>query len=46
MKKIAYKDEIEQFKTVLSSIGKLQDWTLEDAAARFSNPLLDYIYFK
>lgn len=46
MKTVSYKDEIVQFKSVLSSIGETQGWTLEDAQTRFSNPLLDEIYFK
>lgn len=46
MKTVSYKDEIVEFKTVLSSIGKLQGWTLEEAQERFSNPLLDSLYFQ
>lgn len=48
MKTVSYKDEIVEFKKTLASIGDLQKvkWTLDDVKKRFSNPLLDYIYFE
>lgn len=46
LKKVAYKDEIPKFKETLARIGAMQNWTLEDIKARFSNPLLDYLYFE
>lgn len=46
MKTVSYKDEIVEFKKILSKIGGVQGWTLDDVRERFSNPLLDYIYFE
>jgi hypothetical protein len=45
LKETSYKDEIPKFKAVLEEIGGLQGWSLADLKARFSAPLLDYIFF-
>ncbi|KAI5200940.1 hypothetical protein E4T39_05436 [Aureobasidium subglaciale] len=42
---VAYKDEIPQCMAMLEKIGKRQDWTVEDLHKRFSNNLLDDIFF-
>lgn len=46
LKKVAYKNEIPKFKEALTRIGAMQKWELKDIKARFSNPLLDYLYFE
>jgi len=46
LKMVSYKDEIPVFKERLSKIGADQGWTIEDAERRFSNPLLDYMFFQ
>ncbi|KAL7275820.1 hypothetical protein RUND412_001231 [Rhizina undulata] len=45
VKEVSYVQEIPQFKSTLAEIGQKQNWTLDDIQARFSNPLLDEIYF-
>ncbi|KAI5276503.1 hypothetical protein E4T47_00571 [Aureobasidium subglaciale] len=45
IKTMAYKDEIPQCLAVLDNIGKRQKWTVEDLHKRFSNNLLDDIFF-
>ncbi|KAL7270660.1 hypothetical protein RUND412_006626 [Rhizina undulata] len=45
IKEVLYEQEIPKFKNSLAEIGAKQNWTLDDIQARFSNPLLDYIYF-
>lgn len=45
LKEVSYKDEIPQFLGVLEEIGEEQGFTLEDMQNRFSNPLLDDIFF-
>jgi hypothetical protein len=40
-----YKKEIEEFKAILSNIGKRDEWTLEDIKKRFSNELYDQLIF-
>ncbi len=45
LKTVAYKDQIPQFKAVLTDIGKGQGWELDDLKARFSNELWDEIVF-
>ncbi|KAL7266367.1 hypothetical protein RUND412_011088 [Rhizina undulata] len=45
LKQDAYKDEIPKFTSVLAEIGATQNWTLSDIQTRFSNSLLDYIFF-
>lgn len=46
LKTVAYKDDIPNFMSALASIGKQQGWTLEDIKGRFSNPLLDSVFFE
>ncbi|KAI5776549.1 hypothetical protein EDC01DRAFT_720032 [Geopyxis carbonaria] len=45
LREVSYKDEIPRFKAVLAEIGAEQGWALEDLQRRFSNPLLDEIFF-
>ncbi|KAJ4390706.1 hypothetical protein N0V93_004304 [Gnomoniopsis smithogilvyi] len=45
MKDVDYKDEIVEFKKVLSEIGKEHGWTLADLKKRFSNDTFDSLYF-
>lgn len=45
LKTVAYKDEIPKFTETLTRIGAKQGWELKDIKARFSNPLLDYLFF-
>lgn len=45
LRNVAYKDQIREFKSVLTGIGKTQNWTLSDLKDRFSNPLWDRILF-
>ncbi|KAK6007857.1 hypothetical protein QM012_004671 [Aureobasidium pullulans] len=42
---VAYKSEIPECLTVLEKIGKRQGWTLKDLRKRFSNRLLDDMFF-
>ncbi|KAE8148749.1 hypothetical protein BDV25DRAFT_141489 [Aspergillus avenaceus] len=46
LKEKSYKDEIAKFTAVLEEIGDRQHWTLTDVKERFSNPLLDALFFK
>ena len=46
LKTVSYKDQIPVFKDRLAEVGVGQGWTVEDAQARFSNPMLDYIIFE
>ena len=46
LKTDSYKDQIPIFKGLLGQIGEQHEWTVADAKARFSNPLLDYIIFE
>jgi hypothetical protein len=45
LKEVSYKDEIPQFLSVLEEIGEEQGFTLQDMQDRFSNPLLNDIFF-
>lgn len=45
MKDVDYKEEIVEFKKVLSEIGKGHGWTLADLKKRFSNDTFDSLYF-
>ena len=45
LKEVAYKEAIPEFKGVLAQIGKFQGWEILDIKARFSNELLDYLFF-
>ncbi|KAL7270658.1 hypothetical protein RUND412_006624 [Rhizina undulata] len=45
VKQVSYAQEIPRFKNSLVDIGRKQNWTLDDLKARFSNPLLDDIFF-
>lgn len=45
LKSVAYKDAIPKFMHTMESIGSEQDWTLDDLKQRFSNPLLDSVFF-
>ena len=45
LKGVDYKEEIEEFKNVLSSIGKEHGWKLVDLKRMFSNDLLDELFF-
>ncbi|KAA8896395.1 hypothetical protein FN846DRAFT_900289 [Sphaerosporella brunnea] len=45
LKEVSYKDEIPQFMSVLQGIGAKQNFTLADLKSRFSNPLLDEVFF-
>ncbi|KAH0102228.1 hypothetical protein KCU96_g2623, partial [Aureobasidium melanogenum] len=42
---VAYKSEIPECLAVLEKIGKRQGWTLQDLHKKFSNKLLDDIFF-
>lgn len=42
---MSYKDEIKEFKAVLSKIGGQHGWTLSDIKDRFSNDLYDRLIF-
>lgn len=42
---VAYKNEIPECLTVLERIGKRQGWTTKDLHKRFSNNLLDELFF-
>jgi hypothetical protein len=44
LKNIAYKDQLPEFKNVLTAIAKSQGFTLSDMQERFSNPLIDNIF--
>ncbi|KAF8457336.1 hypothetical protein BDZ91DRAFT_838151 [Kalaharituber pfeilii] len=46
LKYVSYKEQIPEFKKQLASIGAQQGWTLADVEARFSCPLLDFLFFK
>lgn len=46
LKGVAYKDAIPKFMNTMKSIGSEQDWTLDDLKQRFSNPLLDSVFFE
>lgn len=45
LKSVAYKDAIPKFMHTMESIGSEQNWTLDDLKQRFSNPLLDSMFF-
>lgn len=45
LKTVSYKDQIPEFLAVLGEIGEEQGFTVEDLQKRFSNPLLDEIFF-
>ncbi|KAI0011317.1 hypothetical protein F4779DRAFT_238289 [Xylariaceae sp. FL0662B] len=40
-----YREEIVEFRNILTAIGKEQGWTLADLKKRFSNDFLDWFYF-
>ena len=42
--KESYKNEIAEFKELLTTIGKKHGWTLVDIKRTFSNEFLDYFY--
>jgi hypothetical protein len=42
---VAYKSEIPECLATLEKIGKRQGWTMKDLRRRFSNKLLDDIFF-
>ncbi|RPB18434.1 hypothetical protein L211DRAFT_796854 [Terfezia boudieri ATCC MYA-4762] len=46
LKKESYKDQIPTFIELLQEIGAHQGWTIEDVRQRFSNSLLDYMFFQ
>ena len=45
LKEVSYKDEIEEFKNIVTRLGEKHNWTLADLQARFSNELFDKLYF-
>ncbi|KAF3765100.1 hypothetical protein M406DRAFT_259082, partial [Cryphonectria parasitica EP155] len=45
LKEVDYRDEIVEFKKVLGEIGRAHGWTLADLKKRFSNDVLDGLYF-
>ena len=45
LREVSYKDEIKEFKDVLTKIGLKQGWTLSDLKNMFSNEMFDQIYF-
>lgn len=45
LKEVSFRDEIPEFMNVLESIGESQGFTVQDMQDRFSNPLLDDIFF-
>lgn len=45
LKTVAYKDQIPKFTSTLAAIGAAQGWTLQDLRSRFSNPVLDKMFF-
>ncbi|KAL0931490.1 uncharacterized protein CTRU02_214225 [Colletotrichum truncatum] len=45
MKNEDYKDEIQEFLTVMSEVGKEAGWTLDDLQNRFSNNLFNDVFF-
>jgi len=45
LKEVSYKEQIKEFKAVLSKIGEKHGWTLSDIKERFSNDLYDQLIF-
>lgn len=45
LKEVDYKEEIPEFLNVLEDIGKDAGWTMQDLKARFSNEVLDQLFF-
>lgn len=45
IKEVSMKTQIETFLEKMEVIGDLQGWTVEEAQARFSNPLWDDVIF-
>jgi hypothetical protein len=46
LRKVAYKDQIATFKSIVGEIGKVQGWTIEEMKKTFSNELFDEMVFK
>ena len=46
LKKVSYEDQIPEFLAMLGEIGQEQNFTVQDLQRRFSNPLLDEIFFE
>lgn len=46
LKEELYKDQISEFKTVLEKIGQKDHWSMTDMRKRFSNQMLDYLFFQ
>ena len=45
LKENCYKDEITEFNAKLEEIGRAHGWTRRDLQTRFSNELLDQLFF-
>ena len=45
LKAVDYKNEIQEFVSTLELIGNEAGWTLHDIKSRFSNDLLDELFF-
>lgn len=45
MKQDCYSQEIPIFNEIIESIGKKHGWTRKDIQARFSNKVLDTLFF-
>ncbi|TGO13900.1 hypothetical protein BTUL_0061g00170 [Botrytis tulipae] len=46
LREVGYKEEVEEFRSILGEIGKEQGWGLGDLKGRFSNELWDYLVFE